>query len=164
MEETVICRLCLEPIYNFICINCLQKSVFQWLSKIDQKLANEIQAFHSSLLDKFSSDINHEFCVKCKNTVNTVICPYCYVKEIFWLIFDKNIKVSKSLAKLFDFDFLGTGYLPVTKVRNLNPVIITYKKPKSDFNICDSCGQISEDLKEVNGNWICETCRDIEKV
>lgn len=162
MEETVICRLCLEPIHNFICVNCLQKSISQWLTKIDQKLVNELQVFHSSLLNKFSSEQHHEFCVKCKNTVDTIICPYCYVKEIFWLIFDKNTKISKRLAKLFNFDFFGAGYLPTFKARNINSTILTYRKPNSDFNICDSCGQTSEDLKEANGAWLCETCRDSE--
>lgn len=160
MEETVICRLCLEPIHNFLCVNCLQKSISQWLSKTDQKLADEIQSFHSSLLNKFSSDQNQEFCVKCKNRIDTVICPYCYVKEIFWLIFDKDVNASKNLAKIFDFDFLGTGYIQTFKTRNLSPIEISYRRSKQDLNICDNCEQTSEDLNEINGSWLCETCRD----
>jgi len=160
MEETVICRICLEPIFNFICINCLKKSFSSWLAAKNQKLINEFQVFHDNLLKIFSSDQNQEFCIKCKQMVDAVLCSYCYAKETFWWIFSKDVKLSNKFAKMFNFDFLGTGYMPTIKTRNLEPIIIVNKKEKSDMNICENCGQASSDLREVNGSWLCETCQE----
>lgn len=161
MEETVICRLCLEPIYNFICVNCLGKSVSRWLSKMSSSLLSGFQKFHNFLLNNFSSDQNHEFCIKCKNTIDTVICPYCYVKEIFWWVFDEDTTLAKKFAKQFNYDFMGLGYLPNLKTRNLMPPAIVVKGERSDIGICESCGQVSYDLKEKNGSWLCESCVDL---
>lgn len=161
MEETVICRLCLEPIFNFLCMNCLGKSFSNWIDMKSPRLKNEFQIFHNHLLKIFSSDQNQEFCIKCRHTVDTVMCPYCYAKEIFWWIFSKDVKLSNKFAKIFNFDFLGIGYLPTIKTRNLEPIIIIDEKKKSDMNICENCGQTSDNLKEVNGNWLCESCREL---
>jgi len=125
------------------------------------KLTDKLKTFHSSLLEKFSSDQTKEFCIKCKNIINTVVCPYCYVKEIFWWIFDEDVGLSKELNKFFNFDFMGVGYLKNIETRNLAP-IITYKTSKPDLNICENCDQVSDYLKKVNGVWLCESCRDSE--
>jgi len=34
------------------------------------------------------------------------------------------------------------------------------KEGETTSGICDSCGEYSENLKYVNGQWLCETCRD----
>jgi len=31
-----------------------------------------------------------------------------------------------------------------------------------DFGQCESCGNYSDDLEEVNGQWLCEECREAE--
>lgn len=162
MEETVICRICLEPIFNFLCIDCLGNSVNSWLGSVKPKLLNEFTAFHKSLFKYISSDQNLEKCMKCNKTTDAVICPYCYEKEIFWWIFTKDVKLSKIFARIFNFDFLGTGYLPTSiKTRNLKPVILIDKRKNSDMNICESCGQASDYLRDENGIWICESCREM---
>lgn len=161
MEETVICKMCLEPIFNFICINCLRDGVQNWLGSIKPSLLKEFSAFHQQILNHFSSNENQEKCMKCKKTIDTVLCPYCYEKEVFWLIFSKDVRLAKKFAKLFNFDFLGTGYLPTVTTRNLEPIILVDKKRNSDMNICENCGQTSDDLKEENGAWLCETCREL---
>ena len=33
---------------------------------------------------------------------------------------------------------------------------------KVDFGACESCGNYSDDLTEVNGLWVCEDCRELE--
>ncbi|MCD6381539.1 MAG: CBS domain-containing protein [Candidatus Aenigmarchaeota archaeon] len=35
-----------------------------------------------------------------------------------------------------------------------------YKSEESTFGICESCGNYSDDLKEVNGVWLCPECRE----
>jgi len=158
MEETVICKLCLEPIFNFICIDCLGGTVKRWLTLVKPKLLKGFSKFHEQLFNYFSSFENQERCMKCNNVIDTVICPYCYEKEVFWWLFPKDVKLSNMFAKLFNFDFFGPGYLPTIKTRNLEPIVIVDKKNKSDLNICENCGQVSDNLKKENESWFCETC------
>jgi len=159
-EETVICRMCLEPIFNFICVDCLGDTVHKWLDSVKPEFSTEFNSFHEKLLKYIRSEENLEKCVKCKRTIDAVMCPYCYEKEVFWWIFNKDIKLSKIFARLFNFDFLGTGYLPNVKTRNLEPVVLIDSRKISDTNICESCGQVSDDLREENGVWLCESCRE----
>jgi len=160
MEETTICRICFEPIINFLCTDCLSKTISRWLSSQDKQLLVEYQKFNSFLLNFFSSD-EQEFCVKCKRKSNTILCPYCYTNEVFWWLFTKNINLAKKFAYLFNFDFLGTGFYPHAKTRNLKPIIITEDQDNfNEIGICESCGQLSENLKKENGLWLCESCRE----
>jgi hypothetical protein len=160
-RETEICRLCLEPIFNFICIDCQHASIVKWLSENGSaEFLNDFNKFHERIKEKFASTQNPVFCIKCKQVKETTICPYCYAKEVFWWLFDKNVEVAKKFAKIFNFDFLGVGYLPTIKVRNLWPIIITDERKSSDTNFCEECGVASDNLRKVNGRWICESCRD----
>jgi len=160
MEETVICKLCFEPITNFLCISCLNKTISTWLLSLNNNLLNDYEFFHLSLLDQFSSDENQEKCIKCRRITNTVLCPYCYVNEVFWWIFNKDINLAKKFVRLFNFDFLNMGYLPETKTRNLKQIAIFDEEKTLESGICESCGQASVDLKEENGIWLCESCRE----
>ncbi|MEM7825889.1 MAG: hypothetical protein QW412_03465, partial [Candidatus Aenigmatarchaeota archaeon] len=118
MEETIVCRVCLEPIMNFLCIDCLKQAISSWLSSESKQLLADYQVFHSLLSNFFSSD-EQEFCVKCKKKSNTILCPYCYTNEVFWWLFNKNINLAKKFAHLFNFDFLDIGFFPHSKTRNL---------------------------------------------
>jgi len=42
------------------------------------------------------------------------------------------------------------------KMRSFQPEI----KEQFTSGICDSCGDYNEDLKNVNGQWLCEDCRE----
>lgn len=160
MEETVICRMCLEPIFNFLCIDCLGKSVNKWISSAKPEMQRDFKNFHKSLFKYISTEENQEKCMRCRMTTDAVICPYCYEKEVFWWIFSKNPGLSQIFSRIFNFDFFGTGYLPTTKLRDLEPVVLVDEANRSDMNLCENCGQASEDLRKENGIWLCESCRE----
>lgn len=42
------------------------------------------------------------------------------------------------------------------KMKEMEPVI----KERTTSGICDSCGEYSQDLGNVNGQWFCESCRE----
>jgi hypothetical protein len=159
MEETVICKMCLEPIFNFICIDCLGKDVHSWLSTRPDILT-PFTAFQKNLFKYFSTTENLEKCIRCGDTTDTVLCPYCYANEVFWLIFSKDKKLAAEFAKIFNFDFQGPGYMVHTRTRDLQPIILVDDQKKPDMNICDNCGQFSDYLKEKDGAWLCESCLD----
>ncbi|MEM7825509.1 MAG: hypothetical protein QW412_01455 [Candidatus Aenigmatarchaeota archaeon] len=160
MEETTICRICFEPIMNFLCVECLNQSISKWLLLENSELLADYQKFHLLLSIFFSSD-EQEFCVKCKKKSSTILCPYCYTSEVFLWLLEKNTKTAKKFAYLFNFDFFGSGLFPHTKARNLNGIIISEDKENFDeIGVCENCGQTSENLKKKNGIWLCESCRE----
>ncbi|MEM5781741.1 MAG: hypothetical protein QXD43_00915 [Candidatus Aenigmatarchaeota archaeon] len=162
MDEIKICKLCLEPLFNFICVDCLADSIKKFLFFENSQLLKEFELFHKKFLRFFSSHSLEKMarCVKCKRIFDVMACPYCYINELFWWLFEKDLNLARKLAQFFNFDFLGTGY--ILKLRKFEPVIIDEDKEifLSEIGICESCGQVYDDLKKINGEWLCESCRD----
>ena len=162
MEETKICKLCLEPLFNFICIDCLSSSIKKFLISERPELLEEFNSFHQKFSKFFSSQTleKRAKCIKCMRSFDIIVCPYCYINEVFWWLFEKDTKLARKIAQLFNFDFLGTGY--ILNLRKADPVITAEdgENDISEIGICESCGQACDDLKKVNGEWLCESCRE----
>lgn len=45
-------------------------------------------------------------------------------------------------------------------IENLRMKGPIYREEESTFGVCESCGNYSDDLREVNGLWICPECRE----
>lgn len=165
MEETTICNLCLEPIFNHICVDCLAASVSKWIMAQDFSLLGDFKIFQDNLKNHFGSSSQHEKCIKCRASTDTVICPFCYTKEVFLWLEPKDENLAETFKKFFNFTFIGTDFFYLDdEMRNHVPAMITNTRRKHDMNICDSCENQSDDLIDVNGDYICEDCRDeIEK-
>lgn len=160
MEETTICKMCSEPINNYICVNCLLDSTLRWFKANNRlKLIEEYKIFFHNLTQQFSLGQEEMFCLKCKNRIETVLCIYCFARETYWWIFARNIKLAQKFAQIFDYDFQGTGYLSHRQLRKPFSVAIVDPKTKTDLNLCDNCDSFN-DLKEISGLWLCENCHD----
>jgi len=147
----------LEPIYNHICVDCIEGLVEKWLRP---DLLNDFKSFSQNLKEHFESFQEKERCIICGRKAETIICPFCYTKEIFDFLSLKDEKLAEDFIKIFNFDFLKVGHSSKSILtKDFSPVIITYKKESSDLNICENCGN-QADLKEVNGSYICEDCED----
>lgn len=156
MKELTICSICLEPVMNFICIDCLASQIKK---VIPNSFLDEFNSFHLAIVKKFENTENIEFCIGCKQFKETAICPYCYVKEVFFWILDKDRKIAKKVVKIFNFDFLETGYEEDIRVKNWEPLILSEKEEEVDLNACEICGQVAE-LTEKNNLLVCESCKD----
>lgn len=154
IEETVICRICLEPIYNFICMDCFASQIEKILPS---ELKNPFLFFHENLRERFENSENTELCIKCKQIRETAICPYCYLKEVFIWLSERNERVAGKVAKFFNFNFENTEFDESIKVRNWIPVILNQSSEEFDLNICENCGELKE-LRKVDGRWLCESC------
>ncbi len=171
-RETVICRLCLEPIYNFICIDCFLQAVERWLKlKHREDMIPLVEQRHRELKHMLSSDFNTGFCLKCKQAVKEWACPCCYLYEIYTTIKGNDADLGKEFEQLFNYDFqYRHGYTQLTfwqslnrqllSTRNFKPLLLIDRKNTTERGICENCGQESEMLKQQNGQWICEGCRD----
>ncbi|MDI6807008.1 MAG: hypothetical protein QMD14_04335 [Candidatus Aenigmarchaeota archaeon] len=155
-SETIICKLCSEPIFNYLCIDCLGNSVSRWIEREDKSFLDKFKTFHNSLKNHFLSFDEKEKCIKCKRPIEVVICPYCYTKEVIFLLSVNAKNLVELFKKFFNFDM---GYSDNMKVKRWLPTMVGGEE-EPDMNICEMCGNISEWLYKINGSYICESCRD----
>ena len=171
-KETTICRLCLEPVSNFICTDCLHSDVKKWLNLMHkEELYPKILAKHSSIKSILSSDTNETFCVKCKNNIREIACPCCYLYEMYLIFKSFNQELADDFERNFNFDFkFHHGYSQLTLLQSLHdkpissrtfsPILITESKSSHDENLCDNCGEMSGNLSDFNRMSVCESCKD----
>ena len=170
-KEATLCRLCLETVTNSICADCLFEDVQSWLLHFNRAdLLIPVFNLHERIGQIIQNEENLGVCVVCRRETNRIACPCCYLFEIYSLFRAVKVDLSKEFEKNFNFDFSHHhGYSQLTLwqtlhsgllSRDFKSVIIFDKREKHDMNICDNCDQISEDLIEQNGEWVCESCRE----
>ncbi len=173
-SETTICRICLEPVTNFICTDCLFRNIQSWVSANSSR-ANELTLLltgkHASIKQMLSQDANRAFCVSCRENVDEIACPCCYLYEMHAVVKSAEPAVAPRFEKEFNFDFIfhhGMSQLSLWESihgrllssRAFRPIVINDKRRGTDLNMCDGCEVESEELAEVDGEWLCESCRD----
>lgn len=172
--ETTICRICLEPVTNFICTDCLFRNIQRWVS-INSSRPDELSLLltgkNASMKQMLSQDANRTFCVSCKNQVDEIACPCCYLYEMHAAVKSAEPGIAQQFEKEFNFDFVfhhGMAQLSLWESihgrllssRSFRPIVITDKRRGTDLNMCDRCEVESDELAETEGQWLCESCRD----
>ncbi len=157
MENTdaIVCQLCREPIWNFLCIDCIGKNVKEWLPSA---FSQEFGQFHQSVKSHFQTYVadNYEPCLDCSKLNETPICPYCYTHEVYHWISAMNPDTARNFSKIFFFyPFEGSEYIKSER----GPIEETENK-KPGVGLCDSCAEYSENLEAGSGGWYCETCKE----
>jgi hypothetical protein len=160
-EETLICKICLEPIFNYICVDCLESSVEKWVSVHFPNVLNDFKSFSNRFKNTFASYVEKEKCIKCNRTTETIVCPYCYLKEVYDFLSLKNKHLAEIFIKFFNFNSLKSEKpFESISIKNFSPVILVEEKNNPEINICEVCGNQSDYLRKVNGSYICEVCED----
>ena len=174
-NETTICRICLEPVTNFICTDCLFDNIKRWVSQNSSKageLTLLLSGKHASIRNMLSQDANRAFCVSCKNQVDEIACPCCYLYEMQAAVKSVEPGVAQLFSRDFNFDLIfhhGMAQLSLWESihgrllssRAFKPILITDKTRRgTDLNICEGCEVESDELDEFDGQWLCESCRD----
>ncbi len=152
MEESVICQMCREPIWNFLCIDCIGDNVSKWIPKA---LSQAFTGFHSNISKHFHTATgNFEPCVSCDLLNETPICPYCYTHEVYHWLNSNDSNLSGKFNKMFFFypfegsEFIRSDTLPITESEN----------KRHPDGICDRCGEYADELSIEDKESICETC------
>jgi hypothetical protein len=159
MKSFALCQICKEPIWNFLCIDCLESHIKRWLPV---RLAHEFDKFHHTFSKHFRSMFSEpEYCMHCKSHKNKPVCPYCYTNEVYhWLkVRDRNL--AGRFITLFFFDFERTGFRDPVKMDNLTPITEDIDV-ETEFGICDECGEYSEELHHADCGWVCKACWGVE--
>ncbi len=130
-----------------MCMDCVARDIRKFLPK---KLTMGFQRFHENFYHHFDSPqlvLNGAvYCMNCRSTKESPICPNCYIKEAYQWLEEKDKRLAKRFLKLFSFggpiDFRSDSEAPV----------------EEEFGVCDECGEYTEELVMVNGEWVCKEC------
>jgi len=156
--EVSICQICKDPIWSFICPDCLAKDISDWLPR---PLSAQFSRFHSNFSSYFHLNLDTAFqhCLNCKTSSEATICPFCYITEASSWLKSKKPRYAKRLLKMLP---LGSDWKITERDgcvwRNGFKPLIENKSPKREFGICDECGEYSDGLTLVNGEWVCREC------
>lgn len=156
-----VCPVCKDPVWSFICPDCLAEQVKNWLPS---DLKEDFFRFSCNLISYFSNagEKSSLPCLNCKTVKEVSICPFCYIAEVFHWLEGRDKRLAREVRRFipeeqeWKIDFSGCvwkdGIKPITETEN----------PKTDEGICEKCGEYSDNLSYSEGKWICEDCRNEE--
>ena len=159
-EEIPLCKICLEPITNFVCPNCLLKAVVQWMKTADPNLVSMCKRIHIRLV-KISLSQEASFCVVCKKGYHELVCVYDYIKEFYsWLEFVMPEDKAEEFIKVFSFGYKKGDYESSDWRLHKEKVPIGFSRRISDMGLCEGCENFSENIEPDKSNcMMCEDCR-----
>ncbi len=153
--DAIVCQLCREPIWNFLCIDCIGKNVEEWLPK---GFTQQFVKFHTTIKNHFHTMIadNFEPCLDCRKLNETPLCPYCYTHEVYHWISASSADIARQFSKIFFFyPFEGSEF-----IRSEQGPIQGVMNERANVGMCDVCGEYSDILQQLNGGWLCEVCKE----
>ncbi|MCK4714001.1 MAG: hypothetical protein KAT35_00375 [Candidatus Aenigmarchaeota archaeon] len=157
-----MCQLCKQPIWSFICPQCLSKDIGRWLPN---KLKSAFRDFNRVFFSNFFSatDMDGLRCLKCRRIRLANICPHCYVAEVYDWLSDKSTELSDTLLRMLPLkqglEHTNTG---VAWSRGLIPISRT-ETEETDEGTCEVCEKYSEELTHTDGRWVCRDCELLER-
>jgi hypothetical protein len=160
MDNIPVCKLCLEPISNFICPGCLYKSVQQWIWRREPRLVRRFRRFHERFIETLVSQ-KTAICVACRKEYYHMICPYDYLKEVYaWMEDFLQPEKLKEFLRIFSMGFKKMERNMDRKFfyRNHGPAL--HGSERAEIGICELCENFSEDLRrDASNRIVCEHCR-----
>ena len=159
MNGIPVCKICLEPISNFICPHCLYKAIQQWMWKREPGLIGRFRGFHRKFIETTVSE-KTAHCVVCKREFYHMVCSYDYLKEAYsWLEGYLSEKKLKEFLRIFSLGFKridrrASGWF---FYRNRGPS--AENNSSIDIGLCEVCENFSYDLKhDASNRMVCENC------
>jgi hypothetical protein len=152
-----MCQLCKDPIWSFICPDCLAEDIRKWLPT---KLKGAFSKFNEDFLASFSMtiDIDGLRCIHCRKIKLANICPFCYMAEVHEWLMHKNQKLANTILKGIpvtgDWFIKGgvcswkDGGVPITETEMI----------RHEEGTCEACERFSEELLNVDGRLVCRDC------
>lgn len=149
--QMAICQICKEPVWSFICPDCLAKDIKKWLPR---KISISFSEFHRNIKEHFSRfyGIVKLPCIHCKQLKPAPICSFCYIKETTEWLKSRNSDLAKRLMNLMSIASDTVSFQPVTEFRRDSP----------EEGICEYCGLFSNEINFQDGKWICKECEELE--
>ncbi|MBI4021060.1 MAG: hypothetical protein HY369_02365 [Candidatus Aenigmarchaeota archaeon] len=147
MEGT--CISCQEVITNFTSINTIGEHIAMWLPA---ELAEEFRGFHSVLTKIF---YRHYHTEDVAIEREQPICLHCYIGEVYHWLQRHDPPTAGRFLEIFSFGYTRDSFDHETPSP---PEPDAFARPKTQFGICDECGEYAEKLVFVAGEWLCGVC------
>ena len=108
MKGIPVCRICLEPISNFICPDCIYRVIQQWVWKYRSDLIDSFKGFHKRFIEIVASE-KTTFYVVCKKGYYHIVCYYDYTREAYVWLKEQSLsdKWMKEFLCVFSMGFRG---------------------------------------------------------
>jgi hypothetical protein len=158
--EPMICKICKEPIWNFLCVECIAKDI---RGMLPSHLTPGFSKFHHNIKKYFYNRNHGTFCVRCRGHSAVSVCPYCYLNEAGnWLMGADQIMAKRLLRLIPPFGHRHS--FPNESVSMNFTEAITELDDQDNKGsapgVCDFCGEFSEALTRTEQGWICEECAE----
>ncbi len=154
-----ICKICKEPIWNFLCLDCLEEDIKRWMPT--EHLGGFL-SFHRDFLNHFitPADATFDACLRCRSLREAGVCAFCYLNEFVSWVRHLDTGLTEKLQNSFIFSFERRGefdgFFRNTRLQPVTHVICE----REGFGICDGCGEYSDELGNDNGRWVCPDCKE----
>ncbi|MEM5812226.1 MAG: hypothetical protein QW286_00770, partial [Candidatus Aenigmatarchaeota archaeon] len=153
--QLAVCQICKDPVWSYICPDCLSKDISKWLPR---KLSAEFRKFSRFFLEIFNSvESNRTIlpCLKCLSKKEVTVCPFCYIAEAFHWLEEKDRKLARALFMMLpvDSDWTVDKNSGCVWVDGIKP--ISYSERTVSEGICEECGEYSEEAELWEGKWVC---------
>ncbi len=157
--DLAICKICKEPIWNFLCTECLAKDIKEALP---DHLVKGFSKFHHNFKRYFYNKNHGTECVHCKKPSPVSVCPYCYLNEAGNWMRGVDQIMAKRLLRLIP-PFRHKSEFPKANVSmEFTNAITELENEKGTEGVCDRCGEFSENLKQHGEDGlVCEVCRGL---
>jgi len=151
MEAIQVCQICNDVVTNHICANCISENIKMLLP---DSLKGYVNDFHERVSKMFMlSKHRLKYCQKCGVSDAPSVCWVCYIKEFFTWSRGLKPEIAKELKKSLRFRLFQKmkehKFVPITE----------HEHELSMDGTCENCESYSEELRMVEGMWLCSECR-----
>lgn len=144
-----LCILCKEPISTPLTIENVGKHIEMWLP-------NSLKNGFLRIVQKLKTHIERFYRVGEYGRVNEqILCIHCFVKEVYQWLENIDKALAEKFISVFSFGYSKKSFLVSNK---FHPVEDLQIRDEIQFGICDECGEYSDGLEHVSGEWLCDCC------
>ena len=159
--EIPICHICKDPIWSFICHDCLASDIEKWLP---DEIGFDFFRFHYGFSEHFRVKKLEPFhlpCIHCREKKEASVCPFCYIIEVSHWLESRDSKLAEELLKMIprDFNLKRTPISEIAWKDDIEPVT-EFRTRDSISHTCENCGEYHDYLSKENGEWVCNICKE----
>lgn len=145
LPMTELCLFCKEPITTPLDIQTIQEHISLWLPSNLQSAFDEL---HSALTSQ-----TQEW-YRLGKADERLVCIHCYVKEVYEWLKGMDRPLAEQFLEVFSFGFSKESF----ESDDIHQVDELFGRRRTEFGICDECGEYTDELEYVAGEWMCDEC------
>jgi len=138
--------MCKEPITTPLHIDKIRDHIEMWLPSSVTK--NFLQ-LHSELITSLRKWHRMR-----ESETEQIVCLHCYIKEVYHWLKAMDSNLGERFIETFSFGFDRESF----EKNDIHQVEHVHGKIETEFGICDECGEYTDKLEYMTGEWLCNEC------